>query len=385
MDTSAPPKRSIRADITRKYEERVAATTAKTDPHRAKAREQLGDIDGFELENFNSSITAPKSAPPQPTTSYLNAPLLTLPQLMPGSTGKVDDNDELDQSFRADKIEFLVIQRKLLPDEVQQDPVIQEVGDVDWEVPTQEEYEDLMGQVVDVFTDENQDLVQALKRSSVDSSTGVGCFSVGTGNLAQINDIRGILRTIIHQGQCFELFPKRAMVMSFSLTAFFPRSTKYVGVDKFVYWLFLCNRGLQGTIWPAVSKKFPDDHPNQRKQGARILSFMGDQKFLDSLHAFPRGYPFSIKIANVVIEGGDRTKEGRPVIRRRRPRMTEEALKNLLRRHGKEILEDAEENQDQHSYLCEPSWKENLKRKILTTRKEKIYLDTCLQTLMIPT
>ena len=144
MDTSAPPKRSIRADITRKYEERVAATTAKTDPHRAKAREQLGDIDGFELENFNSSITAPKSAPPQPTTSYLNAPLLTLPQLMPGSTGKVDDNDELDQSFRADKIEFLVIQRKLLPDEVQQDPVIQEVGDVDWEVPTQEEYDCLL-------------------------------------------------------------------------------------------------------------------------------------------------------------------------------------------------------------------------------------------------
>ena len=282
----------------------MAATTEKTDPHRAKARELLGDVVGFKLESFDTSITAPKPAPlPQPTP-YLEAPLLTLRQLMPGFTGEDEDDDELDQTFRADKVEFLVIQRPLSPDEVQQNIVLQEVGDVDWEIPTQEEYEDLMGQVMDVFTDEKPELVQALKWSSVGSSTGVGCFSVGTGDLSQINDIRGILRTIIHNGQCFESFPKRSMIKSFSLSAFFPRSAKYVGVDKLVYWLFLCNRGLQGTIWPSVSKKFPDDHPNPRKRGARILSFTGDQKFLDSLHAFPRGFPFSVKLSNVYIQGG---------------------------------------------------------------------------------
>ena len=135
---------------------------------------------------------------------------------------------------------------------------------------------------------------------------------------------------------------------SFSLTAFFPRSTKFVSMDKLIYWLFLCNPGLKGTIWPSASKKFPDTHPNPRKRGARILSFTGDQKFLDSLHAFPRGFPFSIKLANVYIEGGDRTKEGKPVTRRRRSRMSREALKELLARHGKEILDDAEENEDTH-------------------------------------
>ena len=100
-----------------------------------------------------------------------------------------------------------------------------------------------MGQVIDVFTDENRDLVQALNRSSVGSSTGVRCFSVGTGNLGQINDIRGIIRTIIYGGRCFESFLKRAMMQSFSLTAFFPRSTKFVSVDKLVYCLFCATVG----------------------------------------------------------------------------------------------------------------------------------------------
>ena len=118
---------------------------------------------------------------------------------------------------------------------------------------------------------------------------------------------------------------------SFSLTAFFPRSCKFVGMKKLLAWLFLCNRGLKGTIWPSVSKKFPDTHPNPRKRGARILSFTGDQQFLDSLHAFPRGFPFSIKIANAYIEGGERTREGKTSgVRRPRPKMTKEALKALL-------------------------------------------------------
>ena len=121
--------------------------------------------------------------------------------------------------------------RELTEEEAKQDLVLQEVGDVNWDIPTQEEYEDLMGQVIDVFTDEKHDLVQVLKWSPVGSSTGVGCFSVGTGNLGQINDIRGIIRTIIHGSRCYESFPKRSMIKSFSLTALFPRNTKYVGMD----------------------------------------------------------------------------------------------------------------------------------------------------------
>ena len=75
------------------------------------------------------------------------------------------------------------------------------------------------------------------------------------------------------------------------------------------------------------------------------MSFTGDQTFLDSLQRFPCDFPFNIRIANVYIRGGGRTSEGQKVLRRRRPRMTSEALKNLLQRHGKEIVEDAEEDE----------------------------------------
>ena len=206
-----------------------------------------------------------------------------------------------------------------------------------------------MGQVFDLFTDECPELVHAFKWASVGSTTGVGCFMVSTGQRSHISDIRGIMRTIIHEGRCFESFPKRAMMKSFSLTAFFPRATKFVGMGRLIQWVFSCNRGLKGTIWPSAVKKFPDDHPNPRKRGARILSFTGDQKFLDSLHAFPRGFPFSVKLANVYIQGGERTTEGQATQRRRRPRMTEQALKDLLARHGKEIIDEAEEKNDEHS------------------------------------
>ena len=178
--------------------------------------------------------------------------------------------------------------------------------------------------------------------SSVGAATGVGCFSVRTGRLEDLEDIRGTLRTIIHEGRCFESYPKRALMKSYSLTAFFPRSTKCVGTKKLVTWLLSCNRGLQGKIWPVEARKYPDDHQIARRRRARMLSFTGDQTFLDSLQRFPRDFPFNIKIANVYIRSGERTSEGQKVLRRRRPRMTAEALKNLLHRHGKEIVEDAE-------------------------------------------
>ena len=120
-------------------------------------------------------------------------------------------------------------------------------------------------------------------------------------------------------------------------------------MGKLIEWIFTCNRGLQGTIWPSAFKKFPEDHPIPWKRGARILSFTGDQKFLDSLHQFPHGFPFSVKLANIYIQGGERTRTGQTTQRKKWPKMTEEALKALLSRHGKDIIDDAEEKNDQHA------------------------------------
>ena len=70
MDTTAgPSKRNLRASITRKFEERVAETTAKIDPHRAKARTLLKDVADGEIIDFEGTFTAPKDPP---STSPLN-------------------------------------------------------------------------------------------------------------------------------------------------------------------------------------------------------------------------------------------------------------------------------------------------------------------------
>ena len=347
MDTSAvPPKRSMRADITRKYDQRVAETIERVDPNRAKARTILRDVKDGVVTPFEGTFVAPKDAPKPTSTSYMDAPLLTLRQLMPGFTAEDDEDDELDQSFRADKIEFLVMIRAATEEEIRDEGVILDAGEVDWDIPNTEEFEDAMGQVFNIFTDVDTELVHAFKWSSVGGSTGVGCFSVSTGRLDQINDIRGLLRTIIYDGKCYESFPKKAMVKSYSLSAFFPRACKFVSMDKLIEWLFSCNRGLKGTLWPSQVKQFPDDHENRRKRGARILTFTGDQKFMDSLHAFPRGYPFTIKLSNVYIQGGERVRAGATATRRRRPKMTDAALKELLARHGKDAMDDAEAEND---------------------------------------
>ena len=119
-------------DITRKFNERVAATLQKVDPQCTKACELLGDIDRFEIESFDLEVSASAPAPQAHKTSYLDAPLLTLRELMPGSTGHGDDDGDLDQAFRGDKVKFLVMQRKLTPNEIKTDGVLEDVADVDW-------------------------------------------------------------------------------------------------------------------------------------------------------------------------------------------------------------------------------------------------------------
>ena len=84
----------------------------KVDPNWAKARSVLKEED-MEVEALDGEWDGYKEPLPQETPSYMDAPLLTIRQLMPGSTGEDEDDRELDQSFRADKIEFMVVQRKL--------------------------------------------------------------------------------------------------------------------------------------------------------------------------------------------------------------------------------------------------------------------------------
>ena len=172
MDTST--KRNVRATLSELYDARVAETTEKVDPNRAKANAALKDADNLEIEPLSGQLGAYKDPLPEENTSYLDSPLLTLWELMPGSTGSLKEDTDLDQSFRADRIEFMVVQRPLTASEAQESGVIEDPGDVDWDIPTPEQYEDIVGHLFDVFTDDDSNLIHAFRWSSVGSATGVG-------------------------------------------------------------------------------------------------------------------------------------------------------------------------------------------------------------------
>ena len=83
MDTSTgPARKNLRASITKKYEERVASTTEKLDPHRARARELLGNVDNFELEELAGNFSVPNHHANEDKVAYMEAPLLTLRELL---------------------------------------------------------------------------------------------------------------------------------------------------------------------------------------------------------------------------------------------------------------------------------------------------------------
>ena len=223
MDTSSTTaKKTIRANLTAQYDARVASTLEKVDPNRAKAKAALGQDDHIEVESMEGEWGGYKDPLPSTSQEYSETPLLTLRELMPGATGGDDKDPQLDQSFRADRIEFIVTRRKLTKEENEVDMVLKDAADVDWSIPDAAEFEDIMGNAMDIYTDERPELVHALSWSSVGAATGVGCFSVRTGRMSDFNDIRGTLRTIIVEGWCFESFPKKALMESYSLTAIFP-------------------------------------------------------------------------------------------------------------------------------------------------------------------
>ena len=87
MDTSSSSKKkTIRASLTEQYEERVASTLEKVDPNRAKARSILKDEEPMEHESLDGEWDGYKDALPNDTQPYLDTPLLTLRELMPGSS-----------------------------------------------------------------------------------------------------------------------------------------------------------------------------------------------------------------------------------------------------------------------------------------------------------
>ena len=135
-------------------------------------------------------------------------------------------------------------------------------------------------------------------------------------------------------------------MQKFGLSIFFLQACAHVDEDLLIEWLQSCNPGLKGAIETIECREYKKTHPVVRQRGAKIITFTGDEEFLDSLNSFPSNFPFSIKIANAYIRGGDRVKERYAGGKSQRPRISQGALSDLLKRNSNMMADAAAEAED---------------------------------------
>ena len=96
------------------------------------------------------------------------------------------------------------------------------------------------------------------------------------------------------------------LLKKYALMVYFGHPFVIFDTARLMYWLGRCNN-LKGEFDLVETRYFPKDHDNPRRQGARIVVFEWNQTFLDSLHTFPKDFPFNIRFGgNIYTSGGDR-------------------------------------------------------------------------------
>jgi hypothetical protein len=272
---------------------------------------------------------------------------------MPEGAQNTDKDDRtLDVKFRANKVEFLLMTRPATEEERKTGIVLHDASEMEWSIPEPSDYFEVMGKATSRYTDKDPTFIHGLSWSSVGTQTGTGVFTIKTGRMDHISGFRGLLRDLINNGRCYESIPKQAIMNKYSLTLFISPAVAHVETKKVLEWLLELNRGLKGEIKPATVRKFKASYPIEKRRGARVVSFTGDQAFLDSLHKFPKDYPFDVKVGNIYIRGGDRTDQAYPKARRsKRPMMSATAVNALLASNSGNIVEAAMEAEDRLSNL----------------------------------
>ena len=395
-----PLPKTARGDISSKYAQKSDAFRAKKNPDSVKKRDNDEDFEIKDLKRKVYTASSYKLSAPKP---YIEQPTITLRSLMPGNSKDADPDDrQLDMSFKAEKVEFLLVARPITAREIKEGCILESVNNSAWDIPEAEDYEDAMGKATNMLCTRNKHLIHQVSSksynriantialhytrqehiisisklnlllycynpvlapksnvavkiflyfcqvswSSVASQTGIGAFSMRTDNMEAIETLRGAIQSLVFGSSCFESFPKDALVQKFGLSIFFPRACAHVDEDLLIEWLRSCNPGLKGAIETIECREYKKTHPVVRRRGAKIITFTGDEEFLDSLHLFPSNFPFSIKIANAYIRGGDRVKERYAGGKSQRPKISQGALRDLLKCNSNMMADAAAEAED---------------------------------------
>ena len=132
-----------------------------------------------------------------------------------------------DESFKSDRIEFVVVEREV--EDGEEAIVSGSDQDYEWEIPERSSFAAIMGHAIDKYTETDWDCIDFLTFSSVGWNTGVGLFAFGSDKLEQMNIFRGILRTLRIGNKCFEAYPKRMLLNQYTLTIYLNTANRGCG------------------------------------------------------------------------------------------------------------------------------------------------------------
>ena len=324
---------SIREKLTHVYTKR----TKERDEGRVKPSVAFR-VDTSNAGEKIKTASVPLLAP----TKLADAPTLSLKDLVPEADRKEIEDQGQDESFRSDRIEFVVVEREVVPGE--EDKTVRP-EDQEWEFPDRQMFDTIIGKAIDIYTEEDWELIDYMSFSSVGWNTGVGLFAFGSDKLEQMEKFREVLRNVKIGTKRFESYPKRMLLNRFAITIYFNAAFAWSTVPKLLFFFRKLN-GFEGNLTMAETRHYPDDHPTRK--GCKIVACEADQKFLDELYRYPKDHPFSIRYGgNLYVRGGERIDPDDPnAVRPRRPKLSRQAAKTFIAGSGEDILNEGQRQDD---------------------------------------
>ena len=232
-------------------------------------------------------------------------------------------------SERLGRIEFVVVECVVDPEE---DITARIDRDYDWQIPLREQFEDVIGETINIFTSD----LQFLDFSLVGWNTGIGLFAFRYDKLEAMEQFREIIRGLEMEGKMFKTYPKCMLMNRYALTSNFNWAFKRITDPyRLFFWVKQFN-GIKGEMELVETRLYPANHPTQK--GCKIVAFEADQNFFDELYKFPRDHAFTINFGgNIYIRGGERIDPDDPdAVKSCRPRLSRHTAQKLLAGAGEE-------------------------------------------------
>ena len=330
---------SLREKLTQVYQRKTKETRTKLDGERATPSVEFK----IDVTHAGEKVKTP-SVPLLTPTTIAEAPTLSLKDLVPEQDQQDLDGHGQPESFKTDRIEFVIVEREL--DETDGGANNQSDRDYEWEIPDRGTFDAVIGQAIDKFTEDDWDRIDYVTFSSVGWNTGVGLFAFGSDKLVQMSMFRDIVRSIEIGNKRFESYPKRMLLNRYALTIYFNAAFQYSTAPKLLFFFKKLN-GFEGDLTIAETRFYPDNHPTRK--GCKIIACEADQRFLDELYKYPKDHAFNIRYGgNLYVRGGERIDPDDPnAVRPRRPKLTRTAAKKFIHGAGEDILNEGQKADDE--------------------------------------